>query len=639
MNESSTVSKKTSILFNPVTHTLLIVALGLLVYSNTFNVPFQFDDNSNIIENYTIRDLSNFWPPTGSRWFGYLTFAINYRLGGLNTTGYHILNLAVHIINSLLVYWLVILTFKTPFLKGYNSSFMDHGNCELSVMSYAPSTLISLFSALLFVSHPAQTQAVTYIWQRLASLATMFYLLTLVLYIEWKFAMSEQLAVSPLSPSLPLPGEAQGQGWGLRAKRYALYAASFVSAVLSMKVKEISFTLPFIIVLYEFSFFGKSQTSGVEPFSIRRFFYLLPFLFTLIIIPLSLVGPDLGLYEPQRDEEILRQSQLQGVTTHSRHEYLLTQFRVVVTYIRLIFLPINQNLDYDYPIYNSFLNPHVLLSFLFLLAMFGLAVYFFYASRVTRRALRLFAFGIFWFFITLSVESSVIPIRDVIYEHRLYLPLVGASVIFSSTIFYSLNYWKIRNKLIVICMLLITIIPLGIATYKRNLIWEDEITLWEDVTKKSPHKSQPHNNLGVIYATQNKHNDAIREFSIALSLKPDNVETHNNIGNIYASLGFVDKAIAYYQAALELRPNFADAHNNIGYAYCDKGWLDKAIEHYQIALKLNPDYAEAYNNLGAVYEKKGLLDEAARQYQTALRLNPNDKITRNNLDRILRTKN
>ena len=104
---------KTRLLYKPIVHILLIVITGLIAYSNTFNVPFQFDDYNYIVDNHKLRDLSNLWPPAGSRWTGFLTFALNYKFGGLSVTGYHIVNIIIHIINALLVYWLVLLTLQT----------------------------------------------------------------------------------------------------------------------------------------------------------------------------------------------------------------------------------------------------------------------------------------------------------------------------------------------------------------------------------------------------------------------------------------------------------------------------------------------------------------------------------------------
>ncbi|MBI4689413.1 MAG: hypothetical protein HY754_03970, partial [Nitrospirae bacterium] len=173
---------------NPAFHLFLIAIVGLLVYSNTFYVPFQFDDIPNIAENYMLKDLTKFWPPGGARWLGFLTLALNYKLGGLNVTGYHIFNLVIHILNAILVYWLIVLTFKTPYIAMRNAEF-GFRNSENNIPHSAfgiPHLEIALFSALLFVSHPIQTQAVTYIYQRFASLATFFYLLSLVMYIKFR---------------------------------------------------------------------------------------------------------------------------------------------------------------------------------------------------------------------------------------------------------------------------------------------------------------------------------------------------------------------------------------------------------------------------------------------------------------------
>lgn len=232
---------KTGLLQKSIFHIISIIVIGLLAYSNTFHVPFHFDDTYNIIANYKLKDLNNFWPPSGSRWAGFLTFALNYHFGGLDVVGYHIINLAIHILNAILVYWLVILTFKTPFFSNQQSAV---SNQKKQTLIY-PFTYLPLFIALIFVSHPIQTQAVTYIVQRFTSLATMFYLLSLVIYIKFR---SQQSAIS---------GQQK-----LPATRYTLYAVSFLSAILAMKTKEIAFTLPVVIALYEFMFFEGNIKRG-----------------------------------------------------------------------------------------------------------------------------------------------------------------------------------------------------------------------------------------------------------------------------------------------------------------------------------------------------------------------------------------
>ena len=188
-----------------------------------------------------------------------------------------------------------------------------------------------------------------------------------------------------------------------------------------MKSKEIALTLPVIIVLYEFCFFRESPFHKTSRQRLKRYLYLLPLLLTLLIIPLSMM--DFSKPVENFVEHIDAPSR--ETLNISRADYLLTEFRVIVTYLRLLVFPVKQSIDYTYPVYHSFLQPQVFLSFLLLLTIFSLGVYLFYRSLSSSPGLRLIAFGIFWFFITLSVESTIIPIKDVIFEHRLYLPSVG----------------------------------------------------------------------------------------------------------------------------------------------------------------------------------------------------------------------
>ncbi|MDP2167140.1 MAG: hypothetical protein Q8J64_02275, partial [Thermodesulfovibrionales bacterium] len=381
----------------PFVPLVLIALLGILAYSNTFNAPFQWDEQKFIVNNPIVKDLVYFiepstaenlelYPALKGRYVGYLTFALNFKIHGLDVRGYHVVNILIHIINSLLVYFLVLLTFRTPYLN--NPLFLNNPpSPPLAKGGLSEGNLIALFSALLFVSHPIQTEAVTYIFQRLASLCAFFYLLSLLLYIKSRLTEKNT--------------------------RYAFYALSLLSAVLAMKTKENAFTLPLVITLYEFFFFKGSIKS--------RALRLVPILLTMLIIPLSLIGID----KPVGEIISGIGTATEGYQGISRWDYFLTQFRVIVTYIRLLFLPINQNIDYDYPVFHSFFDLGVLLSFFFLLSVFGSAVYLFYHSK-NNPSFRLISFGVFWFFITLSVESSIIPIPMVINEYRLYLPSFGA---------------------------------------------------------------------------------------------------------------------------------------------------------------------------------------------------------------------
>jgi hypothetical protein len=400
------------------------------------------------------------------------------------------------------------LTFKTPYLR--SSAISDYA------------IYIALCTALLFACHPLQTQAVTYIWQRVTSLCTMFYLLSLVAYIKWRLLSQSEEGVKSKEKKSVFPGLGP----------VMFYLLSLVFTILAMKTKEIAFMLPVTLILYEIIFFeGKIN---------KRLLYLIPFLLTMMIIPLTTVSGE----QVENLDDLIR-----GTTKLSRGEYLLAQFRVLVTYLRLIFLPVNQNLDYDYPRYYSIFNIEVFTSFVFLAMLFGLSVYILYRYRDTVPHTRLISFGMIWFFINLMIESSIIPLHNVIYEHRMYLPSVGVFSALTIVIFMLIIRWNAYARVITVMLAVIIIVLTG-ATYARNTVWKDELTLWQDVVSKSPNIDK-----------------AIEQYLLALKFKPDHTKAHYNLGNAYASQGLPDKAIEQYLLALKFRPDYPEAHHNLGNTY------------------------------------------------------------------------
>lgn len=581
----------------------LIAIIGLIAYSNTFQVPFFFDDATNIFWNPIIKNLDNFFFSTEAykynprRFVGYLTFALNYHFGGSNVLGYHIVNLCIHIINAILVFLLVRLTFKTPYFTTAQHEKND-----------SPFTInhIALFSGLLFVAHPLATQAVTYIVQRYTSLATLFYLLSLVCYIKARLTQSSRLTTQPS----------------------IFFTLSLLAAILGMKTKEIVFTLPIIIGLYEVSFFETSTK--------KKLLFLLPVLLTIAIVPLSILNIDKPFSEILTEID----AKTRVDTDLSRWDYFLTQMRVITTYIRLIFLPINQNLDYDYQVFHTFFTPPIFASFIFLISLILMGILSFIRSCSGNKYFRLIGFGILWFFITLSVESSFIPIVDVIFEHRAYLPSVGAFVTITTLFFMGIKSYygdRVPSKIPLILALLVVIVLAG-ATYARNKVWQNEITLWKNVAEKSPKKERAHNNLGIAYQAANKIEKAIEQFTIALDLNPDNAEVLSNLGVAYSSLGYNQKAIIYFEKSLRLNPN-AMTHNNLGSIYESQGSLEKASEQYKIATEMKPDLVVAHNNLGNIYFKKGVYEKAIEQFQIALKLKPDHAAAAYNIGVALINKN
>lgn len=587
----------TDLFRKPFVMPFLIALVGIAAYANTFTAPFQFDDDAYIVNNPIIRSFHYFVAPGDvavltertptavppalryafmTRSAGYFSFAVNYHLHGLNVVGYHIVNLAIHVLSAILVYLFVMAALRTEHFKG-----------RAAGRGAFPDEFIAGAVALLFVSHPIQTQAVTYLSQRFASLASCFSLLALFLY---------SLAVQ--SPP------------GLR--RRSAYSVSLLAVVAAMLTKEFTFTLPFLIAFYDMMFLPGSMKERIKR--------LAPFAATLVIIP-ALVFLQQGSVNAL--DSTMRTITAADASNIPRSHYLLTQFRVLVLYLRLLLLPVGQNVDHDVPVFTSLFDPPVLFSFLLLTALFAGAVWLALATRRNREhpELRFASFGMLWFFITLSVESSLIPLGELVAEYRLYLPSVGISMAVVSLGLMAARRFSLRPAIVYgLCALAVAV--LSTATVLRNTVWASEIALWDDAVRKSPALVRPHQNLGLYYSTQGRLEDSRRELLAALALAPDNAELHNNLGVVYRKLGAYDLAIEEYTTVLKLSPDDVMARYNLGNVYLAQGRIPEAIGAYEITVKLIPDYDEVHNNLGIAYCRNGRIDAAVREFDRALRLNP-----------------
>jgi tetratricopeptide (TPR) repeat protein len=549
------------------------VLVGLAAYAGTLDAPFTFDDDTSIVHNPSVHDLGGFlaggkgYREHPTRFVGNLTFALNHHLSGLDPTGYHLVNILIHVFNALLLWALVRVTFRTPRL----------GGSALAPWSGAVATA----AALLFVAHPIQTQAVTYVVQRFASLATTFYLLAVLLWGRWRL---------------------RRQAGGARGLRGAAgYAAVLAAVVLAMRTKEIAITAPLAIGLYEIWFFEGSWR--------RRLPWLLPVLATLALIPLDLVG----LHKPMGQilSDVGELTKLQ--TSMSRLDYLTTQVAVVATYLRLLILPVGQNLDWDYPVCRSLLEPRVALAALVLAAV-ATAALLLHGGRLARRlrlspdpAGRLASFGVAWFFLTLSVESSVIPIVDVIFEHRVYLPSVGSFAATAAGLaLLARRLAPSRPAACTVAAAAAVSVVLAGATWARNEVWASELSLWSDVVAKSPRKSRPHDNLGLALARLGREPEAAERFREAVRLDPNNARAWNNLGVALAKLGRAEEAKGALRSAIRVQPDHAEAHHNLGRIYLvDEGRFEEAAALLEKAIALRRDYPEAHANLAAAWNALG----------------------------------
>jgi protein O-mannosyl-transferase len=554
----------------------LLSLISIIIYANTLHSPFLFDDIPNITENprirlteITMQSLKDaaFSGPSWARPIPNISFALNYYLDQYHVGGYHAVNLAIHIINGILVYLLALFTFRLLGLSPF----------KIRVMS--------LFASLIFIAHPINTQSVTYLVQRMNSMAALFYLLSLILYIKARLSK-------------------------VRWKRWVLFLCVALSAILAMGSKQIAATLPFIIIVYECYFF-QDLTGCLRKKNIAY-----------IILPLAVLVALTLIYLGENPiNRILAGYSRRDFTLVER---LLTQPRVVIFYISLIALPLpsRMNLIHHVDTSHSLIEPTTTLISLVIIAAL------IYLSMHGARRKRLISFAIAWFFINLAIESSFIGL-EMIYEHRLYLPMVAICLMVPYILFtYRLNKATITVAVIMVMLL-------GYATYTRNTTWKDAVTLWSDVVKKDPLSHRGYVNLGLAFKDKGATEKEITCYKNSLKINPDYAKGYYNLGLALEKKGKTEEAIKQYKLALSKKPDFVKAHNNLGLALQGQGKAEEAIEQYKKALSIRPDFVSAHNNLGLALEKQGKIDEAVYHYKEALRIEPKNVSAHINLGFLL----
>jgi tetratricopeptide (TPR) repeat protein len=570
---------------------LLIALLSLVIFSNSLGNEFCFDDNEIIVKNYLIKDLKNI--PTifaTSYWSGtliernelyrplvILSYAINYYFNQLDPRYYHLVNLLLHTFNCILIFYLG----KYYFRK------------------YWPSLLV----ALLFVSHPIHTEAVTGVVGRAELLATFFFLSSWILYLK------------------RLPGRLKG---GMD-----LYGLSLLCFFLALLSKENAVTLIAVLIAHDFIF--KSQQGRQNPDkSISKLIKLeyLGYIFVLIIY-LSIRYLILG--------QLTATSTIPFIDNPLAHTSLLprllTAAKVTMKYLYLLILPLNLSADYSYrqiPVSSTVFEWETFISLIVIIIVLSGIVWSYRRSGEI-------LFSIIFFSITFSTVSNfIVPIGTIMGERLLYLPSLGFFM-FCVLLFekaFRLKPMLLLNKRIPIFLIILFLLILSLYSYRtmlRNRDWANEYNLFHSAVTVSPNSAKTHYKLGIAYAEVGMYDEAIQEYRRALHIYPYYVMVFNSLGVIYFNREMYDEAIREYQKALEIKPDFAEAHMNLGIAYAKKGMYDEAIRENQKALEIKPDFAEAFCNLGDVYRDKGMYDEAISEYQQILYIDPDNAESYNSL--------
>jgi tetratricopeptide (TPR) repeat protein len=543
---------------------LLLLAFGLTAYADSFSASFHYDDITRIVENDAIYDLANIggiYSYGKERFLTYFTLALNYRISELEPTSYHIFNFFIHYFAAFFLYFLFLETWKTPGMKGVDLRFSKRAAAFLV--------------AGIFLLHPLQTQAVTYVIQRAESMAGMFYLGALFFYVRARRTV---------------PPYAAG-GY------YALMILCAIGAAFS---KETAVTLPAMIVIYEIFFFNTSIRDLVRKKVV--IFSLIPLGVIVAYKFGSLVQRDF-YYDP-------------GIY-FTRKQYILTQFSVLVTYLRLFLWPAGQNLDWDYPLASAFFNVRTVASLSLLLALACLAV-------VSYKKSRFLSLGIVAFFVTLAPTSSIIPIKDLIYEHRMYLAVAFLAMGFAHVLMQTLEKIQSipsRGHLVVLVLVIGTLLSLLTGlTYARNQVWMNEISLWSDAVRKSPNKARPHLNYGrALYASGFVELTKIKEeFETAKRLCPRCPSPYHNLAFVYWKEGDYQRAMASSLEAINLKPDLHDAIYHLSRMHRELNQWDHARSYLERLVSMSPGskYVRAYSDLVDVYLQMGLQDEAWRLAKT-----------------------
>jgi tetratricopeptide (TPR) repeat protein len=569
---------------------IILVCLASLSYIPSLRGPFQFDDLPVIQESPALYlgDLS--WeavrraissPSSPNRPVANLTFALNYYVGGMDSWGFHVVNLAIHLATIFVLYLFVQRLLTLPALWGPDSPSARQ---------------VAFITALLWGLHPVQTQAVTYIVQRMTSLATLLYLLALWCY----------LSARQRSSGYP---------------RRLLFAATVVSGLLAVGTKEIAVTLPFSIVLLEAYFLG-----SFHPARLRAQWPVWGVVF------LALIGVGAWVVWVVIDHGGVKTlfSLTTPVQPMTFPERLLTASRVIVHYMSLLLFPMPSRLvlDYHFPISTSLMAPMTTLPSM--AAVLGLMVF---AIGWARRW-PLVSFCILWFFLQLALETLA-PILDLVFEHRLYLPSVGVMILAALGIERLLGAewgrWAVLGWIGVRVAVTALAVFLAVATWQRNLVWADEVALWSDTAKKVPTNGRAHYTLGYVYGERGRVDDAVREYREALRLRSDDHQALFGIGLIHGRQGQLETASREFQDVLRRAPDFYKARANLGVVYYQLGRTQEAVDELQRVIKDHPEYAAAHYNLATLFHKENRSAEAVAEYREALRVWPVYAEARTNL--------
>jgi len=438
--------------------------------------------------------------------------------------------------------------------------------------------ILAFFGAGLFLLHPAQTESVSYVASRSETLSVFFVLGSFVLFLyRRKNGITFPAAIGIL---------------GL--------------LVLGLLSKEHAVALIGVFLLTDYFWNPGFSVSGIRD--------------NWRLYILAVVAGTAGGWFVWRTLSSAATAGF-GMKDLTWYQYLFSQWRALLDYFRLFVLPTGQNLDYDFSISHSILEHG---------AWFALTVWLaaIAAAWVFRRRFPLISYGFFVALILFGPTSSVIPIRDLLVERRMYLPFVGLVLMAVGL----LALWKAPPTTLAVALSGVLLIE-GALTYQRNLLWNNPVDMWSDSVAKSPLKARPRFQLAYAEYIAGRCPESVAEFERTSHLQPPAYDLLLDWALAYDCAGNFNLAVEKMNQAAAMEPS-AHVFSQIGMEFAKAGKYPEALDELEKAARYDPNFEMIYAYRGGVFEKLGNAERAAEEYHQALRLDPRNQMALDGLRRL-----